>query len=195
MRWQSRGWLLVLLWGGFVGCGQAPATTQQVSVSPAEADLDWAMQRLQRALDLSKPTGRTGLLSKRKMRYAYQAPRVAQANPTAVVTIETLSIFLHGKFSPQPKDTSAEAHEQETALVPPEEFADPGNPEQADYANQQPAFQPGTLANPAIVDTPVPPRRKEESKTYHLVFQNGKWRLLNEPEVAHERLWFEYALQ
>ncbi len=190
-RWNTC-WLLLFLSLALVGCGQDQSRPRQLAASP-EADLDWAMQRLQRALDLSKPSGETGLLSKRAMRYRYQGPTATQPDPTAVVTIDTITVFRHDKFSPP--DTSAAAAEQPSPLTLAEELADPASLEQQAYLQRQQELQGGRPTRSAVVDTPVPVRRKEESKKFHLVFQDGAWKLTDVPEVSYERLWFEYALK
>ncbi|MCG8451261.1 MAG: hypothetical protein MI725_16975 [Pirellulales bacterium] len=157
------------------------------------------MERLQRALDLHRSTDRSGLHIKREMSYQYQAPNSSQSNPTAVVTIDSLTVFLHDRTtSPKPKTPSQpEAGEnlqlQDFNLDDP--FAQSGDAEFSNFLNRDQAYIPEENQPALTVDAPVPARRKKESKTFDLVYRQGKWQLKKEPEGEYERSLFQYALE
>ncbi len=60
--------LVVFLTWSLAGCGASQPSNSPIPPTP-EVDLEWAMMRLQHALDLHQSSERIGLRIKREMRY------------------------------------------------------------------------------------------------------------------------------
>lgn len=139
------------------------------SVSHPEADLDWAMQRLERALNLHQASAEVGLRIKRDTSFEYQAPDSSGPVPRAVVHVNTHTMLLHDSLA-APKTTARSK------------------------ADDDPVVKKLLLHEPTA-DAHVPPRRLQELRTFDLVYKQGKWQLDKEPESELERSWFKYALE
>jgi len=194
----SLPWALGLF---FLACGLAScADTKSDPVQPVstpKADLELAMARLQRALDLSRPSRRSGLRIKRDMRYEYLAPDSPEANHTAVVSIDTLAIYLPNRpAAKEPTDPTDASQSNVTldSLLLDSAGTDPFSDPDAGYFAVAQHDAAGKQWKRPVADARVPDLRQEESQDFHLVHRQGKWQLENEPEVPHERLWFNYAL-
>lgn len=190
----------LLLAVGISGCGFSESSRPNLSQSlfTPEEDLEWAIQRLRSALDVSSSSGGSGLHVKRKMNYKYNAPGANNSAPTALVTIESLSIFLTKKSPPpEPKDAADKENDQ-NLFTPIPGLDDPFGEEDEDYQdlllNQQ---HKGTKRKkrPIAADANVPAPRKHETQEFRLVYREGKWQLEEEPEGEYEQALFKYALQ
>ena len=173
------------------------------SVSHPEADLDWAMQRLERALNLHQASAEVGLRIKRDMSFEYQAPDSSGPVPRAVVHVNTHTMLLHDSLA-APKTTARSKADDdpdrdliEHDLFGSDPLAKTSDAILENFTNVDPddPVVKKLLLHEPTADVHVPPRRLQELRTFDLVYKQGKWQLDKEPESELERSWFKYALE
>ena len=195
--------ILLGLFCGILGCGSSSLSGPPIEPSPDKPkhDLDYAMERLQHALSLYRPSGNSGLRIKRDMQYDYQAPTPSKPDPTATVTINSLTIFQHNQLSSsKPKSTKEKKSKDDNknlvgldpALIDP--YLEDGDEEYFELRDKNQAIIAENERTALSANARVKARRKQETKEFKLVYKQDKWQLLERPEVEHEALWFEYAL-
>ena len=197
MGFPALVFLLLLMFNG-LGCDQPfkERSTLESSGNSVEEDLEWAMDRLQRALDL-QASGGAGLRIKREMKYEYHPPADEQSLARATVTIETTSAFLHKRNTKPPK--------KETRPLGYFDKDDPLNEldpnatsaEREEYeASQWLVSEDDKIMKKAdlTVQASIPPRKKKETKKFQLVYKEDRWQLVTTPEGEYEQGLFTYAL-
>ena len=211
LHWRSAVFICVSTVGfcsvvfcSIVGCGQpGHSKVETPPLSTPEADLEWVMKRLQRALDISQSAAQTGLSIKRNMSYEYLAPDSSSTVHTAVVKVNTTTIFRHNivtlKKQKAPLDTNEDQgvnlNDPLTNLLDP--LADSGDEFTNNFTNVGPEDKviKKFLKGKPTVDAHVPPRRLKELKTFNLVYLKGKWQLEKPTESELEQSWFQYTLE
>jgi hypothetical protein len=166
------------------GCGDS-GTEQKAKTEPedtAKEDFDWAMERLQQALDTSGSVARLNLRVKRDLSYELLPPDGSRANYAARVTIKTRSDYIPD--APIIPQSDEDAQPSDLALDTAEDSTDPLDPTQ-NLRTKQPLF--------AELPTRIP--NIEETKVYELAYLEKRWQLQTELESDHEKMWFEYSLQ
>ncbi len=204
-RVNSLTWFLILLgFTNFAGCGQNETKHESAApqaLSDAEADLEWAMKRLQRALDFHQSSTEAGLHIKREMNYEYKAADSTNSVPTAVVNVKTLTVLKAEVFAEKNNEDlsknneNKESNKPEVNLLDP--LADPSDAFSENFTNIAPDDEviKKILKRKPAIDAQVAPRSMKEISTFNLVYQHNSWQLDKLPESELERTWFEYALQ
>ncbi|MEM8946906.1 MAG: hypothetical protein AAGD11_17155 [Planctomycetota bacterium] len=169
------------------GCGGTSASqrAEQAKNLPKK-QFEWGMERLQRALRLSRPSTADGLYTERKMTYELIEPTDDSDRFTAKVTVTTAAEFIHGRRKvgagedgeassedkPQPEDPLSDKSDELTKLL------------------DLPGAGPQAPTAPAPI---IEPRSLDSEAVFELAYLGGKWSLQTEPEHRYEKMWFEYA--
>ncbi|WP_148076026.1 hypothetical protein [Bythopirellula goksoeyrii] len=167
--------------------------------NPAEADFDWAMDRLNHAIEMFHPPSSLGIRVTRDMDYELFPPNAEHSNYTARVTVTTKTIYVHGK-PVSPSKNRREAQEKAKKQKAEEQaerdpFALPGEEpitgtttidDEIAQIDQDPA---------TTIDPSIPPQEIELKEEFDLEYKDGTWKQLNRAEEEHIQLWFDYALQ
>ena len=179
--------VLILILSGNSGCNKEPQTqlkTTQAKHLPVK-QFEWGMERLQRALDFSKPSLADGLYTDRKMAYELIEPTAGSDDRyTAKVTVTSTTEFIHEKRKTSDKDQK--------------EIKNKDQAEKLKLGNVDPLEQvlelPG--AGPQVSTVPPPkvePRSIDNQIVFDLAYMDGKWKLQTEPDHEYQKMWFKYA--
>lgn len=170
-----------------IGCGGSSAKQKETSLAKQtpEAQFEWGMERLDRALRMSKPSSADGLYTERKLSHELIPPNGENQQYTATVTITTEAEFIHGRRKTEKKDKEEKEVEQNT------EYKDPR--EQSAEVEKLIDF-PGAGPKAPTAPAPIIESRSLDNETvFNLAYVDQQWKLTNEPEHKYEKLWFEYA--
>jgi len=173
-----------------VGCGGTVANPKQaapISEAPLK-EFEWGMKRLERALQLYRPGGSKGLnITDRKLDSQLFPPN--DENPTyrARVTITTEIAFMHGRRKSTKEGESNEAPDESPEIDDP--FAEKSD--DWDQLIDSPGTGPRASAAAARIET----RSLENETIFDMAYVEGHWRLVRQPELKHEQLWFKYAFE
>ena len=169
------------------GCDNSGAV--QTTVADPKADLDWVMKRLDHVLQPGGQGGAQGIrVLDRDLQYELIPPRDEQTQHTAHVTVTTKTTFL-----PQPSTEPKQDKKPKDKTELPFEINDPLAPKPEDTAEilDLPGIGPQIdNAKPAAVE----PKVLETISEFDLIYRDDRWQLTKQPELEHERYWFEYAL-
>lgn len=170
------------------GCGVSSEKQQQAADAKQtpQAEFEWGMERLDRALQMSKPSSADGLFTKRKMTHELFPPDENNESFTAKVTITTESSFIHGKRKVTKADNSKTASDGEPEIFDP--LADKS--EELNKVVDIPGV--GADAQRGATAT-VETRSLDKEAVFDMAYLDDKWKLISEPEHKYEQLWFEYA--
>lgn len=176
------------------GC-ESDADRVAIEQSPeeiAEEELQWSMERLERALKMQEDSPSMGLRFKRTLDYEFLPPEKKGGPIRGEVSITSVTIFHHQQFTGDP-DTKQPTEEEPKRSVAEQVLDDPTGirDEYADEMVNIPGVGPKA---PAAPEARIKPRRKKETKVFGMTYTDGSWQLDDEPEEEYERLWFEYAL-
>ncbi len=200
--WASLGRSLVVLClvGAFSGCTEEmPRPPAERSSIPAEADFDWAMERLRHAIEMFQPPSNLGIHVTRDLDYELIPPDAEQKNYTAHVTITTKTVFKPSK-PPLPSEKRKKKQEQENKETASQKatrdpFALPGEEPITGTSTIDDALEKVEQTPAEIIEPTIPPQEIELKEEFQLEYIDGKWKQLNQAEEEHIQLWFDYALQ
>lgn len=168
-----------------LGCEPTPiAVPPAPPISTPQSKLEWAMERLERALEEFQPPQSVGLRMKRSMAYEFIPVDPAHPHPTALVTIESKTMYLPDEPVQQEDKQEEEEEPAFEPIIDPEE-EDNGLP---------PLRVPKVRVQEPLTAAPSPSPSIESRTTYELNFIDDRWQLQSEVESESERNWFEYAL-
>ena len=169
------------------------------SDNPAEASFEWAMERLQHAIEMSEPPSSLGIRSKRDIDSKLIPPNKENSNYTATVTITTKTVYNPGRLtSPRELQEKEQEHKKQQAAIEKAKrdvFALPG--EDPITGTTTIDDQLGQVEQEEYeVPNPVVPKQELELKEeFNLEYVDGVWKQLNRAEEEHIQLWFDYALE
>ncbi len=172
---------LAILNVGCEGPSRVPSAAKKLEHSP-EAEFDWAMERLQRALDRFQPAAHLGLRIKRDLSYQLIPPDKPQFNYSAQVTIKSKTFY---------KSENRILVEEEE----PEPLAGDANFAADSEGDPLSSFRENSIKKPMIVSSQGPAPRIDETRVYELAYSDGRWQLNTQPETKYEQMWFQYALE
>ncbi len=194
-------WLAFFLWG----CGNpSPAKLpEQVQADAAEREFNWAMERLDRALQDFRPRGKGVLRVSRDMKFQLIPPNKETPQFTAQVTVQTTSTYIHDQaFSTLQQNRAKVKAQQKRAEPLWNDPLDPNSPLGKSIDNPLAETYVAQMEEiTAESDVPLTPearvsnRQRVEKKTFDLIYKDQRWQLQTELDKDYERLWFEYALQ
>ncbi len=170
--------------GSATSTSNAPVAAEQKS---PDAEFEWGMKRLERALRLSRPSTSDGMYTERSMDYELIAPNGETDYYTAKVTITTQTEFIHGKRESNKKTDEKKAESQQE---PGYEDLLADDSEKVDTAAGVPEAGPEA---PKAFAAAVEPRSIANESEFELAYLEEKWQLQTKPEHKYEQLWFEYA--
>jgi hypothetical protein len=184
---------------GMVGCDpEMPQPPPRQSTNPAEDSFHWAMDRMNHAMEMFRPSSGLGLHVKRTLTHNLIPPGDGRPNYTATVTVSTNSMFDHGQI-PTAKERKQAKEDKTREAAKKLGLQDPFGPMDEDPATVDPLAipEPGsaTLNKKDVADPPIPAQRLTEKKVYRLEYIENQWKLLNKDMEEHEQMWFDYALQ
>lgn len=171
------------------GCGESSSKSpkqQAAAETDPNAEFEWGMQRLDRALRLSRPSTSDGLFTERKMSYEVFKPSGDTDHHTAKVTITTESEFIHGKRKVDKKEASKTDQKNELNYEDPREDKSGEVQELVDFPGVGPKAPKASAPS-------IEPRSLENQVVFDLAYLDEQWQLQTEPEHTYEQLWFEYA--
>lgn len=184
---------------GLAGCHpEMPQPPARQSTNPAEDSFYWAMERMDRGMELFRPPSGLGLHVKRKVSHKVLPPSDGRANYTATVTIETNSMYDHGPI-PTAKERKKAKEDKARETAKRMGLDDPFGPVDKDPATVDPLALPepgsATLGEEDVADPPIAAQQLSEKKEYQLEYIENQWKLQNADMEEHEKMWFDYALQ
>jgi len=165
-------------------------------MDPVEAEFDWAMERLQRAIEtFTLPAGRD-LRVQRNVSIEFFPPTGSETDYTAKVIVESQSVFQPRRFTSNTDDELKQAAEESRSEAAEnfleEEFSDDHENDPTAYLDD---YEESPQRQTAIVNPLVKAPSIKERIVYELAYRDERWQLISEPESEHEKLWFDYALQ
>ncbi len=180
--------------------GCEPRRTTVAKAKPqkhsAEVDFEWAMERLQRAVENFTPSGDLNLRVKRKFSYKLLPPSESQPLYTATVTVASVS-----KYNPlrqQPvvdelpkRDQLADLRDQESDFGEDSLFGGEDESATTPYVNDRDIQGRNSIRVETLIKAPS----VKSQSVYELIYKKRRWHLIDQPESKHEQMWFEYALQ
>ncbi|WP_146448280.1 hypothetical protein [Bythopirellula polymerisocia] len=166
---------------------------------PAEADFEWAMERLRHAIEMFLPPSSLGIRVKREMDYELNPPDKDNSNYTADVTITTRTIYSAGRLtSPREQQKKEQERKEKQAAIEKAKrdvFALPGEEPITGTTTSDDDLNK-IEQDTAEVPNPVVPQPELDYKDeIKLEYVNDKWKQLNRAKEEHVQLWFDYALQ
>jgi hypothetical protein len=162
--------------------------------SSAEEDFNWAMERMEHAMELFRPSSSLGLSVKRELDYDLIPPSETEVKFTARVTISTRSVFRADSPSAQVQKRRAEAKKEAAKIKLDNPFNIPGE-ERSNDGIPMPEVPIAEFENPEIADPRIPTQQLKEKKDYFLEYSGGQWRLKTKDLEESEQMWFDYALE
>jgi len=195
------GWFVVrcLLLSGLVssllwtlGCGTSNRSTPTKSAGTiAEEDFQWAMERLNRAVKEFQPPSTLGIFVKREMNYEMFPPSEDSEYYTATVTISSKTTYDHNLTDDPLEGVERQEKKPRQQEFDPEVFSLPGE------EGSDPEIEriPGIAFDAVQIEEPeLSAREITETDEYDLVYKDDRWQLVDDIDVEHVKLWFEYAL-
>ncbi len=176
-----------------------PRPPVERSSIPAEADFEWAMERLQHAIEMFQPPSNLGIRVIRNLDYQLTPPDAAHSNYTARVTITTKTIYSPGRsISPGEKRKQQQEEAEKKAAernAKRDKFALPGEEPITGSTTIDDALEQIDRRPVEIVDPSIPRQELELTEEFDLEYVDGEWKQLNRAEEEHIQLWFDYALE
>ncbi len=174
-----------------LGCGASGPSVPQSpqSIPKPEAEFEWVIRRLKRALDTFNPSsGALGLRAKRELDYKLILPTDLQPNYKARVTITSKTFF-------KPKFRPIEKHPEKTKqVVDPSEFDALLDNDLLENYLDNPDWSPREreiITEESAVSMPS----ISSKKIFELTYLEGHWQLITPLESDRARNWFNYALE
>jgi len=169
----------------------------------AKEDFDWAMERLHRAVQSFRPASSLGMRVQREMTHELQLADNPNEPHRAVVTISTKTFYDHEPASDENGNEDAKKEQQKQNKKKNKSqqsdgenaFLLSGDESQQEVFESMEEIPELESAVPKIVEPKLEPRTLEEKDEFDLIYKDGQWQLVTQPEVEHVRMWFEYALE
>lgn len=180
------------------GCQrQTKLQTPAVVRNSPEAKFDWIIQRLERALELGKPS-LAGIQVERKVSYNLQKPAAPDESYTARVVINTNTKYSLPTSANRNRSASPDEEGGAPSALESVGISDP-------LASLKKGHQPmsGNKKPRAKSDVTVRQRARlgassrvlQEERIFDFAHLDGQWQLQTDLESETERLWFDYAMQ
>lgn len=183
----------LLLFAG--GCEpEMPQPPLTESKNPAEKSFNWAMERLEHALEKFRSASSLGLSVKRDLDYQLIPPKDDSANYTARVTISVKAVYRPEAPPSQRERAESEAKKDPKELKLDNPYRIPGEAKEIEGI-PIPEIPPAEVAKIDVPDPRLPTQKIEEKKDYLLEYIGDAWKLTTTEIEQHERMWFDYALE